>query len=295
MKDYCLRATAANGQIRAFVASSKYLAGEAAAIHKTSPVASAALGRLLTACSVMGLMAGNESDLITVNIKGDGPIGGLVATSDGLGRVKGYVHNPDADIAAKPNGKLDVGGAVGSGSITVIKDLGLKEPYVGKLELVSGEIAEDIASYFAVSEQTPSVLSLGVLVDVDHSIKAAGGFLLQLLPGYNDDIIDSLEAKMAGFPAVTHLLNSGKTPEDILDALLGDFGYEITDNIPIEYYCNCNKDRVTGALIAVGAEDLAQIIEEDGKAEINCHFCSKKYHFDKDALLQILADIEKGK
>lgn len=295
MKDYCLRATAANGQIRAFAASSKFLAGEAAAIHNLSPVASAALGRLLTACSIMGLMAGNESDLITVNIKGDGSIGGIVATSDGLGRVKGYVHNPEADIPIKPNGKLDVGGAVGNGTITVIKDLGLKEPYVGKLELVSGEIAEDVANYFAISEQTPSVLSLGVLVDVDHSIKAAGGFLLQLLPGHDDSIIDSLEAKMADFPAITRLFDSGKTPEDILDALLGDFGYEITEKAPIEYYCNCDRDRVTGALIAVGAKDLAQIIEEDGGAEINCHFCSEKYYFDKDALLEILDSASSAK
>ena len=288
MKDYCLRATAANGQIRAFVASSKFLADRAAAIHKTTPVATAALGRLLTAAAIMGLMSGNEKDLITINIKGDGPIGGVLATSDGRGRVKGYVNNPRVDIPNKPNGKLDVGGAVGMGNITVIKDLGLKEPYVGKLELISGEIAEDVAGYFLMSEQTPSILSLGVLVDRDQTVKQAGGFLIQLMPGYEDELIDKLEAKMQGFPAITTILEEGKTPEDVLEMLLGEFGYEITETSNIEYYCNCDKDRVTGAIISIGKEELAKIIEEDGQAEINCHFCDKQYHFDKDELVKML-------
>ena len=288
MKDYCLRATAANGHIRAFAATTKHLVGEAAAIHNTTPVASAALGRTLTATAIIGLMAGNETDLITINIKGDGPIGGVLATADGIGRVRGYVHNPDGDIAARPDGKLAVGAAIGAGQITVIKDMGLKEPYVGTLELVSGEVAEDVAAYFAFSEQTPSIVSLGVLIDRDHSIKQAGGFLIQLMPGFDDALIGALEAKMAGFLHITALLDDGKTPEDVLDMLLADFGYEITQKSPLEFYCNCDRGRVTGALVTMGEEELTQIIEEDGKAEINCHFCNKQYLFEKEELTEIL-------
>ena len=289
MTDHILRATAANGQIRAFAAYSRQLTNHAAAIHNTTPVASAALGRLLTAASIMGLMSGNDKDLITISIKGDGSLGGVLATSDGRGRVKGYVHNPAADVSPKPNGKLNVSGVIGQGFITVTKDLGLKEPYVGKLELISGEIAEDVAGYFLFSEQTPSVLSLGVLVETDHSIAAAGGFLLQLMPGYDENLIDQLEAKMAGFPAITELYNNGKTPADVLDMLLADFGYEITDNHPIEYHCNCDKQRVVGAIVSLGAKELTQIIQEDGKAEVSCHFCNDQYLFDKDELTTILA------
>jgi len=236
----------------------------------------------------MGLMAGNESDLITVNIKGDGPIGGVLATSDGLGRVRGYVHNPKGDIAARPDGKLNVGGAIGDGNITVIRDLGLKEPYVGKLELVSGEIAEDIASYFLLSEQTPSVLALGVLVEQDYSVKHAGGYLIQLMPGHDDSLILDLEDKILAFSSVTEFYSAGKTPEDVLEALLGDFGYEITERLPIEYYCNCDKERVKGAIISLGRAELAQIIAEDGQAEVNCHFCNTQYHFDKAELMGML-------
>ncbi|MCL2397502.1 MAG: Hsp33 family molecular chaperone HslO [Defluviitaleaceae bacterium] len=292
MKDYYLRATAAEGQIRAFAASSRYLAGEAAAVHGTTPVATAALGRTLTAAAIMGLMAGNDKDLITVSIRGNGPIGGVLATSDGLGRVKGYVLYPQGDIVPKPNGKLDVGGAIGAGHITVIKDLGLKEPYVGKLELISGEIAEDVAGYFLISEQTPTILSLGVLVGRDHSVQQAGGFLLQLMPGYDDGLIDKLETKMQGFPAITDLLAAGKSPEDVMEMLLADFGYEITENAPIEFYCNCDEERVAGVLISIGADELGQIIEEDGQAEVGCHFCNKQYRFGKDKLVGLLASLK---
>ena len=288
LKDYCLRAVAADGKIRAFVASSKHLVNYAAKIHGTSPVVSAALGRLLTATAIMGLMAGNEDDLITVNIKADGPIGGVLATADGFGRVKGYAQNPIVIIDNKPDGKLNVGGAVGSGFITVMKDLGLKEPYVGRLTLVSGEIAEDITNYFAASEQTPTVLSLGVLVDVDYSVKAAGGFLIQLMPGAEEELVLGLESKMADFPSISGLFDEDKSPEDVLDLLLADFNYTITAKADLEYYCNCNKKRVTAALISLGTEQLNQIINEDGKAEIKCHFCNKNYFFDKEALLNIL-------
>lgn len=287
-KDYCLRASAAGGQIRAFAAYSKHLTNRAAVIHGTSPVASAALGRLLTAAAMMGLMAGNDKDLLTISIKGDGPMGGLLATADGLGRVKGYVVNPHCVVENKANGKLDVSGAIGAGFITVVKDLGLKEPYTGKLELISGEIAEDVAGYFLMSEQTPSVLSLGVLVERDHSIKEAGGFLLQLMPGHDAALIDRLEAVMENFPTVTELFAQGKSPEDVLEMLLGDFGYEITQTHPIEYYCNCDRDRVTGAIISIGRAELAQIIEEDGQAEINCHFCEGQYRFSREELEDML-------
>ncbi|MCL2573634.1 MAG: Hsp33 family molecular chaperone HslO [Defluviitaleaceae bacterium] len=291
MKDYCIRATAANGHIRAFVATTKYLVNEAATIHGTTPVASAALGRLLAATAIMGLMSGNETDLITVSIKGNGPLGGVLATSDGMGRVRGYAHNPKGDIASRADGKLNVGGAIGAGQITVIRDLGLKEPYVGTLALVSGEVAEDVAGYYAFSEQVPSIVSLGVLVERDYSIKQAGGFFLQLMPGFDDTLIDVLEAKMAGFPAITNLLDDGKTPEDVLDMLLSDLGCEITEKAPLEFYCNCDKERVIGALITMGADELRQIIEEDGKADVSCHFCNKQYNFNKAELEEMLRDI----
>lgn len=287
-KDICIRATAADGQIRAFVASSRLLANKAAAIHGTTPVATAALGRLLTASAIMGLMAGNDEDLITVSIKGDGPLGGLLATTDGLGRVKGYVHNPKADLPPRADGKLDVGGAVGAGFITVIKDLGLKEPYVGKLELISGEIAEDIAGYFLISEQIPSVLSLGVLVGRDCAVAAAGGFLLQAMPSHETNLIDRLEAKMRDFPPITGLLTADKTPEDVLDLLLADFGYEITGAAPVEYYCNCGKERILSALVSLGRAEIDKIIQEDGQAEVNCHFCNTVYHFGRDELVELL-------
>ena len=304
MTDYCIRATAANGHIRAFAASSRILADKARAIHNTTPVATAALGRTITAAAIMGLMSGNDEDLVTISIKGGGPLGGILATSDGLGRVRGYVHNPAADMPPKPNGKLDVGGAVGAGHLTIIKDLGLKEPYVGKCELISGEIAEDIAAYFFHSEQVPSVLSLGVLVDTDYSVAAAGGVLLQLLPrthgragvadqpGHDEGIIDRLEAIMADFPPITKLLSCGKTPEDVLDMLLSGFGYEITEKQPIAWHCPCGKERVTSAIVSIGKAELAQIIEEEGKAEVSCHFCNKEYHFDKAELTTLLAAAE---
>jgi len=290
MTDYCIRATAHHGQIRAFAATSQNLAAHAARIHGTSPVATAALGRLLTATSIMGLMAGNDNDLTTISIRGDGPLGGVLATADGRGRVKGYAHNPAADVPLKPNGKLDVSGAIGAGFITVIKDLGLKEPYVGKLELLSGEIAEDIASYFLLSEQTPSVLALGVLVGRDRAVQCAGGYLLQLMPGHDKSLILDLEDKILEFSSVTELYAAGKTPEDVLDLLLGDFGYEITQRTPIEYYCNCDKNRVSSAIISLGRTEIMQIIEEDGQAEVSCHFCNSQYHFNKTELESLLAN-----
>jgi len=289
-QDYCLRATSKCQNIRAFVAASRNLADTAAKIHQTTPVASAALGRLLTAAAIMGLMTGNDEDSLTISIKGDGVLGGVLAVSDGLGRVRGYVHYPQADVPLKQDGKLDVGAAIGEGQLSIAVDIGLKEPYVGKVDLISGEIAEDLAHYFAVSEQTPSVVSLGVLVDKDHSVKQAGGVFVQLLPGFSDEVIDNLEKHIADFPPLSKLLDEGKTPEDIMDMLLAPFGYDITQKSPIEFYCNCDKQRVERALVSLGKDELTQILNQQGKAEITCHFCNTAYNFDANDLSVILSE-----
>lgn len=288
MGDYILRATAADGLIRAFAATTRETVQTAREIHHTTPVVSAALGRLLTAGAMMGVMLKGEKDLVTLQIKGDGPVEGLLVTADSKGRVKGYPFNPDVDIPPKSPVKLDVGGAVGKGYFTVIKDLGLKEPYVGKTELVTGEIAEDLTYYFAKSEQIPTTISLGVLVDTDTSIKAAGGFIIQLMPGSTVEEAAELERRITHLKYITELLDRGETPETILDAVLGDMGLEITDKLPTEFYCGCSKERVEKALISIGAEELSTILEEDRKAELSCHFCNKKYNFDEADLVRLL-------
>jgi len=283
---------AANGQIRAFVANTKGLVNKAATLHQTSPVATAALGRALTVGSIMGLMSGNDKDSITINIKGDGPLGGVLVVSDGLGRVKGYANNPQADVPNRADGKLNVGGAIGAGNLTIAKDLGLKEPYIGTIELVSGEVAEDVASYFFTSEQTPSIVSLGVLVDRDLSVKQAAGFIIQLLPGCGDEVIDLLEGHISVLPPLTTLLEEeGQTIEEILALLLAPFGYEITKKSEIELHCNCSKDKMERALISLGKAEIDQIIQEQGVAELVCHFCNEVYTFTKEDLGKILEDI----
>ncbi len=279
--DYILRATAGEGSVRVFVATTKETVQKAFESHKTSPVISAALGRALTAVSIMGSMLKSESDLITIKINGDGPGKGLVVTGDSKARVKGYPLNPIVDIPLKANGKLDVQAALGEGSLVVIKDLGLKEPYVGQIPLVSGEIAEDLTYYFAKSEQTPSAVSLGVLVDRDYSIKQAGGFIIQVMPDADENIISSLEEKLRTMKPLTTLLEEGNTPEDIANILLGDFSLNILDKIPVSFYCNCSKERVEKALISIGKEELENIIEEDKKATLHCHFCNKDYNFNE--------------
>jgi len=287
--DYCIRATAANGAIRIFVATSRHMVERARQIHLTTPVASAALGRLLTGTSIMGLMLGNDDHSLTANIRGDGPIGSLLAVADGRGYVRGYAANPDIDLPLNEDGKLNVSGAIGQGNITVMKDMGLKEPYIGNIELLNGEVAADIAYYYAQSEQTPSVVSLGVLVDLDHSIRQAGGYFIQLLPNASDSIIDKLETKVMKTPPITTMLENGLTPEAILDNLVGEFGYEIMDSHPIEFRCNCSMQRAEGALIAIGKKELNDIIEEDKKAQINCHFCNTSYDFDEEQLIKMAA------
>ena len=290
MGDYITRATAANDSIRAFAATTRETVQKARELHNTTPVASAALGRLLTAGAMMGIMLKGEKDLVTIQIKGDGLLEGEIVTADSKGRVKGYVFNPNVDIPPKSPTKLDVGGAVGKGFLTVIKDLGLKEPYVGKTELVSGEIAEDLTYYYAKSEQVASAISLGVLVDTDTNIKQAGGFIIQVMPGITEEILSRLESRINVVPYITELLSMGDTPESILNLILGDMDLQIIDKVPTEYYCGCSRERVEKALLAIGKDDLKKILEEDKKAELSCHFCNKVYNFDENDLKRLLAE-----
>ena len=288
MEDYIVRATAANGFIRAFAAISTNTVEAARKIHGTTPVASAALGRMLTAGAIMGAMLKSEKDLITLQITGSGPLKGVLVTSDSKSNVKGYVVNPDADLPLKPDGKLDVGNAVGAGTLKIIKDVGLKDPYVGSIELISGEIADDLTYYFAQSEQVPSSVGLGVLVDTDCTIKHSGGFIVQLMPGADEEIIDKLEKKLMTIPYVTDMLNDGYSAEKMLEAILGDLELEILEKSPMQYKCTCSKDRVEKAIISLGKKEISQIIEEDKKAELTCQFCGKVYNFNETELKDIL-------
>ncbi len=287
MKDYIVRAVAADNQIRAFAATTKNLVEEAKNLHNTSPVATAALGRLLTAGGIMGIMLGGDEDILTLQIKGDGPIGGLTVTADSQAKVKGYAHNPMVMIPASPEGKLDVGTAVGSGYINVIKDLGLREPYSGQTNLVSGEIADDLTYYFANSEQVPSTVGLGVLMNKDNTVNTSGGFIIQLMPFTDDKVVDKLESRIESIDSVTNLLLKHKTPEKILEYILKDFDFKILETVPTEFYCNCDKERIEKAIISIGKKELKEIIEEDETIEVNCHFCSSKYYFDIEELKEI--------
>jgi len=290
MTDYIVRATAGNGSIRAFAAISTQTVEEARKIHDLTPTASAALGRLLTATAMMGSMLKAEKDKITLQITGDGPIKGILATSDSLSNVKGYAVNPDVEVPLRADGKIDVGSAIGDGNLRIIKDIGLKEPYSGSIELLTGEVADDITYYFAKSEQTPSSVGLGVLVETDCTIKHAGGFIIQLMPGCEDEVIDELEKKLITVPYITDLLNDGADAEKILDMILGDFGLEILDKFPMQYVCDCSRERVEKALISIGKKELSKIIEEDHKAELTCQFCSKVYNFSEEELKDLLLE-----
>ena len=292
MNDYIVRATAGNGSIRAFAATTRDLVQHAREIHHTSPVASAALGRMLTAAAMMGSMLKGDKDLLTLQVRGDGPLQGIVVTSDSKSQVKGYVFNPNVEIPDLIPGKLNVSGAIGAGHLSVIKDIGMREPYAGKIELVTGEIAEDLTYYFAQSEQTPSAIGLGVLVETDTSIRRAGGFIIQLLPDATDEMIDRLEKKLATIPYVSDLLDMGQTPEDILNMILGDFDLNILDKIPTTFYCNCTRERVEKALISIGKDELEKIIREDKKANLHCHFCSKEYDFNEEQLVALLDEAQ---
>ncbi len=287
MADYIVRATAGDHQIRAFAATTRELVEQARQAHSTSPVATAALGRLLTAGAMMGIMMKGEDDILTLKIQGSGPIEGLTVTADSKGNVKGYAYNPGVMLPPSPAGKLDVGGAVGEGVLSVIRDIGLKEPYVGQTILVGGEIAEDLTYYYATSEQTPSSVALGVLMNKDNTVKQAGGFIIQLLPGASDDMVDRLEKKLGEISSITSLLDQGDTPEMILQHILGEFGLEMMEQSPARFYCNCDKDRVEKALVSIGKKDLQEMIDDGKSIEVNCHFCNKNYEFTVEDLKEL--------
>ncbi|MCM3273435.1 Hsp33 family molecular chaperone HslO [Paenibacillus elgii] len=290
MQDYLIRATAYEGKVRAFAVRTTGIVEELRRRHQTTPTATAALGRTATAALMMGIMLKGEEKL-TVQVKGGGPIGQIVADSNAHGEVRGYVDNPAVDLPLNQIGKLDVAGAVGTdGFLYVIKDLGLKEPYRGSIPIVSGELGEDFTYYFAKSEQTPSAVALGVLVDVDYTVKAAGGFIIQLLPGLTDDEISQIEKELAALPSITSLLDRGDRLEDILATLLP--GAEVLERRDdIRFQCKCSRERVEQTLISLGRDELQEILEEDGKAEIVCHFCNEAYRFSREDLEAILKSI----
>lgn len=288
MSDYIVRATAADSQIRAFAATTKDIVEYARKAHNTSPVATAALGRLLTGGAMMGVMMKGDKDVLTLQIKCSGPIGGITVTADSKGNVKGYVNNPQVMLPANEKGKLDVGKAVDLGVLSVIKDLGLKEPYVGHTELKTGEIAEDLTYYFASSEQVPSAVGLGVLMEKDNTVRQAGGFIIQLMPFASEEVISQLEKNLAEVSSVTELLDQGYTPEMILEKLLGNLGLEINEKTETKFYCNCDKVRVGKVLISLGEKELQSMIDEEKDVELNCHFCNTNYVFNVEELKELL-------
>ena len=287
MKDYIVRATAANGQVRAFAAYTKEMVETARAAHNTSPVVTAGLGRLLTAGAMMGSMMKGDKDVLTLKAEGSGPVGHYLVTADSHGNVKGYAANPCVILPANSKGKLDVAGSLGVGLLTVIKDLGLKEPYTGTCELITGEIAEDITYYFATSEQTPSSVGLGVLMTKENTVNVAGGFIIQIMPDTKEVTKKAIKKKISTINSVTSMLENGLTPEGILELILGDLGLEVLDSLPIRFYCNCSKERVSKALIAIGKIELENIINEGKPIEVKCHFCNKSYSFDIDELKKL--------
>ena len=292
MKDYLIRAIDKTGSIRFIAAKTSDLVEESRKIHNTSPTATAALGRTLTMSAMMGIPLKNDKDILTLKINGNGPIGTIITVANNKGEVKGVVNNPSADLPAKDNGKLDVGGIVGdNGTVTVIMDLGLKDPYVGQSSLVSGEIAEDMANYYVISEQKPTVVSLGVLVDRDISCRASGGFMIQLLPDASEEVIEKIEKALENIEPVSNMIDKGMKPEDIMKELLGSFEMEILDRSNLQYYCNCSRDRIESVIISLGKEEIKSIIEEDEQAEVVCHFCNTKYQFGKNELEDLIIDI----
>ena len=288
MKDYIVRATAANHQVRAFAATTRDVVETARAAHNTSPVATAALGRLLTAGVLMGSMMKNEKDMLTIRIQCDGPIKGLTVTADIHGNVKGFVEEPMVMLPPSDKGKLDVAKALGLGVLSVIKDMGLKEPYVGDTILTTSEIAEDLTYYFATSEQVPSSVGLGVLMEKDNTVKRAGGFIIQVMPFVEDAVVDKLEANIAKLDPVTTMLDKGMTPEQILETVLEGMDVEYTDTMPTQFACNCSKERVEKALISIGKKDIQEMIQDGKPIEMHCHFCNTSYQFTVEELKEIL-------
>ncbi|WP_303861718.1 Hsp33 family molecular chaperone HslO [Alkalibaculum bacchi] len=290
--DYMIGAMIKDVPVRIFAADTSELVGEAQKIHSTLPTASAAFGRTLTAAALMTMLLKNENNKISVQIKCDGPIEDLLVVGNTKGEIKGDINNPLVHIPLNQIGKLDVAGAIGKGTLTIIQDLGLKEPYVGTVELVSGEIGEDFSYYFSVSEQTPSVVALGVLVNPDGTIKKAGGYLIQLLPNHSEELIDYIEKRIGEIPTISKLLDEGHESKDIIELIFKDYKVTFTEKKKPVYHCDCNRDRFERGLISLGREELTAIVEEDGQAEILCHFCNKKYEFEKADLITLLESIE---
>ena len=292
MSDYLVRGMTMDGFVKVVAIRSTEMVRTAARIQKTAPNATAAFGRALTAASMMGNMQKVDNGSMTMQIKGGGPIGGIVCVSDPIGNVRGYVLEPNVPLVEKFPGKLDVGATVGvNGTLTIIRDLQMKEPYVGSVELVTGEIGDDVTAYFAQSEQTPTACALGVLVDTDCSVKVAGGYLLQLLPGAPDEVIDKLEAGIKRAGAVTAMLDAGMTPEDILGQVCGDLGVVFMETTEVGYKCYCDRDRVTAALISLGREELQQILDEGKNFPVECQFCDEIYEYTPEDIAKILKNI----
>ncbi|MBO8137332.1 MAG: Hsp33 family molecular chaperone HslO [Desulfotomaculum sp.] len=290
MEDYLIKAIGEEEQFRVYACVTTNVVEEARRRHNTWPIATSALGRTMTAALLMGANLKGD-DLLTIRVLGNGPLGAIVVTADAHGSVRGYVQNPQVHLPSK-DGKLSVGAAVGRGTLSVSKDLGLKEPFTGTVELVSGEIGEDLAAYLLKSEQTPSAVSLGVLVETDNSVKAAGGLILQLMPGAREDILEKLEQGLASMPPVSSLVNQGAKPEDMVKLLTEDLPVKILDKMPVSFSCSCSRERLEQVLISMGKDELADLIEEQGEAELQCHFCAQKYHFNKQELQKILEEAE---
>lgn len=288
MTDYLIRATAADAQVRAFAVTSRDLVEEARDRHDLSPVVTAALGRLMTGACLMGSMLKGEKDVLTLQISGDGPVGGMTVTADSRGNVKGYANRPQAMMPPNAQGKLDVGGVIGAGYLHVIKDMGMKDPYASRVALQTGEIADDLTYYFAASEQVPSCVALGILMERNNTVKQAGGFIIQLMPFAQEEVIRKLEENVAGLQSVTTLLEEGNTPEQILSLLLGDMGLEITEKTPVRFWCGCSKERVEKVLYSLKKEDLQEMAEEGKDVELHCHFCNTNYVFTADALKKMV-------
>lgn len=292
MKDYIIRAIDEDASFRVFIASSTNMVEKAREIHDTSPVATAALGRTLTGAAIMGSMLKGDKDKLTIQFRGDGPINNILAVSNSKGQVKGYISSPNIEVEDRADGKLNVGEAVGkNGKLIVVKDLGLKNPYVGQSNIVSGEIAEDLANYFTASEQQPSAVALGVLVDRDRTVKASGGVIVQVLPNIEEEVLTKLEKNITILSFISSLIDEQRAPEDILKQVFGEFSMKITEKKEIGFVCDCNKDRMEKALISLGREELGKILEEDNQAELVCHFCNEKYTFEKNELEDLINSI----
>jgi molecular chaperone Hsp33 len=290
MKNYIIRGSSVDESIRFFSCITTGMVEEARKIHNCSPVSIAALGRMLTAASMMGIMLKSDKDTLTLQINGKGPAGSIVVISDNTGNAKGYITNNNVELMHNESGKLDVGRAVGvDGVLTVIKDLGMKEPYVGQIPIISGEIGDDISSYFATSEQTPTAVGVGVLVEVDGHVAASGGFIIQLMPEADEAAIERLEQRLGGIRSVTEMVSTGMDAVGIMKEILGEIEFKVNEEKEIEYKCNCSRERMERALISIGKNELDEMIEDQGNAELVCHFCNSKYNFDRDELVELLS------